>query len=123
MPVIDIKTLPTPDAVDRGAVMRQVITALSDAISTPAERIFAGWTFYESQADGLEVTTEFQRSTHPPIVAVDMFQGRTKEQKVNALRAIADVLKKELDFAGHPFVHIRDIPNAQVTTGGNVIDR
>jgi len=123
MPYVDIKTLPLPSDIDRAKIMRDLIQALAEAISTPAARIFAGWTTYDLHADGLNVEASFQRESHPPIVSIDMFEGRTKAQKVEALEAIAALLRRELDFLGHPFVYIRDIANAHITTGGRVVDK
>lgn len=123
VPIINIQTLPVPAGVNTEVVMQAVIKGLSSAIGTPEERIFAGWSYYQLQADGLNVKSKFQAASHPPIVSIDLLEGRTKEQKVDALKAVASALKEHLDFDGNPFVHIRDIANAHVMTGGNVIDK
>lgn len=122
MPVIQIQTLETPDTIDKGTVLKGVITKLSAAIDTPENRIFASWQTSDCMVDQMTASTSFRADTHPPLVRIDMFTGRTPEKKKKALQEIAAYIKEQLDFAGNPFVYIYDIQNGHVMTGGNVIE-
>ncbi|MCA9583200.1 MAG: tautomerase family protein [Myxococcales bacterium] len=121
MPFIHVQTVPTSGSVDREAVLLDVVRALSEVIGTPPEKIHAGWSHFAVQSHGLEAGSAFRPDARPPIVTVDMFQNRTKEQKAASLRAIAAVLKEKLDLTTDPFVIVRDIPDGQVISRGEVI--
>ena len=123
MSVVQVSTLPIDEKYNKGEILKKLITELSAAIETPEERIFGTWNTNDVQVDRMQMSTEWSSDSHPPIVRIDMFEGRSKEKKARALEAVTAALKESLDFAGNPFVYIFDISNGQVHTGGKVIQK
>jgi hypothetical protein len=123
MPMITVNTLPLDAGVDKGSILKKLVSALAAAIDAPEEKIFAGWNTYDSFVDSMDAKTNFSSSSHPPIVKIDLFEGREETKKDKALNAITATIKTELDFAGNPFVYMTDIMSGHINTGGKIIKK
>ena len=123
MPVINVQTLPLDSSINKGEILKKLVSSLSAAIDTPEERIFAQWQTTDVFVDSMEPKSQWCNSSHPPVVKIDMFEGRDETKKDKALDSIVSTIKQELDFAGNPFVFISDIANGHVHTGGKIIKK
>ncbi len=125
MPIVEIEALPRP-GVDIEAVLRTLCVELAQELDQPAHTVWAVWRPLEAGAfaEGDDAPGEQPRDTHPPLVRVIGFEGRTPKQVEGILECVAGVLSRELGLGeGNVFVVFEEARSGRAFTGGAVVSR
>jgi hypothetical protein len=122
MPIVEIQALPQP-AVDTGAVLRAVCVELAAEMGVPAHGVWATWRPLEAgaYAEGDDAPDVQPHGTHPPLVRVIGFKGRTPDQVEGIIECVARVLGRELGLGDNVFVVYEEGRSGRVFTGGSVV--
>jgi phenylpyruvate tautomerase PptA (4-oxalocrotonate tautomerase family) len=122
MPIVEIQALPQA-GVDTSAVLRAVCVELASEMGVPARGVWATWRPLEAgaYAEGDDAPEAQPRDTHPPLVRVIGFKGRTPEQVEGIIECIARVLGRELGLGDNVFVVFEEGRSGRVFTGGAVV--
>ena len=123
MPVVEIRALPQRDGIDIGAVLTAVTTALAAVLNEEPSGTWATWEEIASAryAEGSDTPLSQPRDTHPPLVRVTAFEGRSPELVAAMLDTVAGTLTRELDLdPGNAFVRYDEARSGRLFTGGEV---
>ena len=123
MPVVEIRALPQRDGIDIGAVLTAVTTALAALLNEEPSGTWATWEEIASAryAEGSDTPLSQPRDTHPPLVRVTAFEGRSPELVAAMLDTVAGTLTRELDLdPGNAFVRYDEARSGRLFTGGEV---
>ncbi|QDU69665.1 hypothetical protein [Engelhardtia mirabilis] len=123
MPLIEIKSLPPADPLDRSAVLARVNRAVADAAGLPIVAVWSVWTELEPgcYVEGERAASEQPTGTHPPIVRIVAYEGRRNDTVVAMLEAVAQVLGDALcDGEPNVFATYEEARSGRVFTGGRV---
>ena len=126
MPVVSIRALPQPRAVDVQAVVARVAGALAEVVGGPPSGTWATWEELapRSYAEADDTPAEQPRATHPPLVSIRAFEGRSPELVERMLVAVAETLAAELGLEpGNVFVTYDEVQSGRVYDGGRVVKR
>lgn len=124
MPVVQIRALPQPESVDIAAALSAVATELAALLGVEPAGTWATWeTIQPGQyAEGSDVPTTQPRHTHPPLVTLTAFEGRSAELVEQMLTCVAETLARELGLGeGNVFVTYAEAQSGRVYTGGRVL--
>ena len=125
MPVVEVRALPQPDDVVQ-RVLAAVTQRVADALGEEPRGTWATWDEIPAgrYSEGDAAADEQPRSTHPPLVRIVAFEGRTDEQVAAMLEAAADAVAEELALEpGNVFAVYDEARSGRIFTGGNVIRR
>ncbi len=122
MPIVQIEALPQAPGVDveraLGAICDEVATRLGEEPSGT----WATFRTLEHYLEGRDEPDVQPRSTHPPLVRVIAFEGRSSEQIAELLRCVASVLAAEFQLEeGNVFVVYEEARAGRLYTGGDVV--
>ena len=122
MPIVEIQALPQP-GVDTSAALRSVCVELAAAIDQPAHTVWGVWRPLEAggYAEGDDAPDNQPRDTHPPLVRVIGFEGRTPKQVEGILECVARVLGRELGIGDNVFVVFEEGHSGRVFDGGAIV--
>ncbi len=126
MPVIQIHALPQKADADISKTLKRLTTELAPIMGVKTSSVWATWNpIAPGQFAEGETTADRQPdSTHPPIVNLIAFEGRTPETIETALTRIAEILAAELKLApGNAFITYTEAGSGRVFTGGKVRKR
>jgi hypothetical protein len=96
VPVVRIRALRQPAAVDVPAVLGRVSLALSDLLGERPDGTWATWETIDSYAEGERAPDEQPRATHPPLVSLLASEGRLPALVEQMLVCVAETLAREL---------------------------
>jgi hypothetical protein len=125
VPVVAIRALPQP-GIDIGAVLAAVTSELAALIGEDPRDVWATWDeIPQGQfAEGADVPATQPRSTHPPLVELAAFEGRSPELVARMLELVAEVLARELGLEpGNVFVRYVEDRGGRLYSGGSVVGR
>ncbi|MSP91023.1 MAG: hypothetical protein EXR79_04340 [Myxococcales bacterium] len=123
MPVLTLRTLPLPADVPPPRVLAALVAAVAPCLGVDAARVFA---VHQPLAPGSFVQGSSAAAlqpagTHPPLLDIAAYAGRSDAQIRAALEAAAAVLCAELRLEpGNAFVTYTEIGRGRVFTGGSV---
>ena len=123
MPVVEIRALPQRDGVDIGVVLTAVTQALAALLNEEPSGTWATWEEIAPAryAEGGDTPLSQPRETHPPLVRVTAFEGRSPELVAAMLDTVAGTLTRELDLdPGNAFVRYEEARSGRLFTGGEV---
>ena len=126
MPVVRISALPQPDGVDVEGALRAVTRELAALEGGPAQHYWATWDEIPPgrYAEGDEAPALQPPGTHPPLVRLLAFEGRSEERVAALLTTVADVLARELRLEpGNVFVLHEEGRSGRVYDGGEIVRR
>lgn len=120
MPVVTLRTLPLPAATVE-PMLPALAAAVAPSLGVPADRVFAVHQTLTAFADGDRLATAHGQGTHPPLIDIAAFAGRSDAQIESALRAAAAVVTAALGVEpDNAFVTYTEIARGRVLTGGAV---
>lgn len=120
MPVVTLRTLPLPAATVE-PMLPALAAAVAPCLGVPADRVFAVHQVLTAFAEGDRLVGEHRPHTHPPLVDIAAFAGRTEAQIEAALRAAGQVVTAALGVdPDNAFVTYTEIGRGRVLTGGMV---
>ena len=123
MPVIEINALPQKEGVDIPKVIGQVATSVAEIAGVPEHAVFCTWNeirpgFYK---EGPNTAERQPDGTHPPIVRLTMFEGRTQQTIEQAIEKISAVLQDGLGMgSANAFISYYEAKSGQIFTGGKL---
>lgn len=123
MPVIHVQALPQADSVEVPAVLTRLVQAVAPIMGVPPERVWATWTPLEAghYVEGTKAGVNQPHASHPPIVRLSAYAGRSPETIRQALTTMADVLCQDLHLeSGNVFAHYEEIPAGRIYVSGQV---
>lgn len=124
MPVVRIRALQQPESVAIAAALSAVATELAELLGEEPQGTWATWETIQPghYAEGSDVPTTQPRHTHPPLVTVTAFEGRSDELVGRMLTCVAKTLVRELGLGeGNVFVTYDEAHSGGIYTGGRVI--
>ena len=124
MPLLDVAALPQPDHVDLGTVEAALIHAVAAELDEEPSGTWVVWRALEPgrYAESGNAPALQPASTHPPLVRVIAYEGRSPEIVARVLVAVAETLVRELGLAaGNAFVMWDELHAGRVYTGGRVL--
>ena len=123
MPVLTVRALPQPAGVDVAAVARRLGRELPPIMGVPPHGVFVTWQTVEPglYSEG-ETPAEVQpRDTHPPLVELAAYTGRSPETIEKALLTIVEVLVDGLGLGdGNAFVRYTELQAGRIYSGGRI---
>lgn len=124
MPIVQIVALRQPAGVDVDGASRGVARAVGAVLGEDPSGTWVTWQtlapggYHEGDADA---PSEQPHATHPPIVRVLAFEGRTDELVGRILTVVAATVVAELGLApGNVFVSWDEVRAGRVHTGGEL---
>lgn len=123
MPILHIKALPQQPGVNLTLVMKKVCLELAAVMNLPPRQVWGTWqTLDAGQYVEGEVEAALQpHSTHPPLVELIAFEGRSPEVIEAMLNCVAQTLGRELKIErGNVFITYREARSGRTFTGGEI---
>ncbi len=123
MPVIQIKSLPQDNGIDTRVILKKICCRVADDLKVPKHQVWGTWEILASgnYVEGDSAPPLQPKATHPPIVNVIAFEGRSQNQINGMLRVIADELCQELKMnSGNAFITFTEAHSGRVYTGGEL---
>ena len=123
MPVVKIHALQQRTHVDVSAVIATFSQRVADAMGCPARQLWTVWVTVEPRhyAEGDIRCNEQPRSTHPPVVEIVAYPGRSPEVIRAAVETAANTLCEQLELEpGTVFVTYTELTPGRVFTGGAI---
>jgi phenylpyruvate tautomerase PptA (4-oxalocrotonate tautomerase family) len=126
MPIIRISALPPRNPTDVSNVLGAVCDAVARAANMPAHHIWATWNELKPghfvEAD--KPADTIGEATHPPLVEVIAYEGKSADAIEKILTAVADTLVAELQLApGNVFITYTEARANKTYTGGKIRGR
>lgn len=126
MPVLEVRALPQQPGVDPHGALRRVCNALAAALGERPEGTWGTWVELPAgaYAEGGNAPALQPHDTHPPIVRLFAFEGKSPEVIERMLTVVADTLADALQVGpGNVFVIYDEGRSGRVYSGGNVIKK
>ncbi|MBI4727286.1 hypothetical protein HY768_08730 [candidate division TA06 bacterium] len=124
MPIIEIKALPQKEEVDTAEALKTICVRLADKMGIEPKQVWATWT---TIAPGSYIEGEAQAkaqpyATHPPLVNMMAFEGKSDSEIETAMLTIAEELAKHLQIdPENIFIKYDETKSGRVFTGGATI--
>lgn len=126
MPVLEIRALPQKPGVDTQAALKRACTALAETLGERPEGTWGTWVELPpgSYTEGGNAPSVQPASTHPPIVRLFAFEGKSPEAIERMLTVVAETLASALNVEpGNVFVIYDEGRSGRVHAGGHVIKK
>jgi phenylpyruvate tautomerase PptA (4-oxalocrotonate tautomerase family) len=122
MPVIQIRALPQREGVDVKKALAALCAAVAEVYGCESAHVWATWQCIEPgrYVEGGSGAGLQPEDTHPPIVDILCFEGRSPELIESLLERAAEVLSRELGIPGNVFITYTEARSGRVFTGGGV---
>jgi phenylpyruvate tautomerase PptA (4-oxalocrotonate tautomerase family) len=124
MPVVRIRALPQPPGIDVAAVLAAVTRELAAVLEEEPRGTWATWDELAPgrYSEGGDAPGRQPRDTHPPLVSLVAFEGRSDELVERMLTCVAYTLARALGLeAGNVFVTYEEARAGRIYTGGTVL--
>jgi phenylpyruvate tautomerase PptA (4-oxalocrotonate tautomerase family) len=124
MPVLEVTALPQAAGVDTAAAAAALTHAVAAELDEDSAGTWVVWRTLDAgaYAEGGDAPATQPPATHPPLVQVVAYEGRTPELVERVLVAVADTLVRELGLApGNVFVRWAEATAGRLYTGGRVV--
>jgi hypothetical protein len=123
MPVIDIRALPQASDADVPAALSNACLAVAAAAGIKPTAVFATWTTINPGCfvEGGKPADIQPKATHPPIVTLTAFEGRTPEMVEKMIMGAVNALTTHLKLApGNVFLTYTEAKSGMIHTGGQI---
>ena len=124
MPIVQVTALRQRVGVDIGATARAIVLAVSGELGEDPSEVWITWQtldpggYREGEDDA---PSEQPAGTHPPIVRVNAFAGRSPEVVARVLSAVAGTVVRELGLEpGNAFVVWDEQVAGRLHSGGEM---
>lgn len=124
MPIVHVLALPQPPQIDVGEAVAALARSTAEALGEPASGVWVTWQTLDPglYSEGGDAPATQPRPTHPPIVRILAFEGRSPELVELVLEAVGEAVVRELHLEqGNAFVHWESLQAGTVYTGGQVV--
>jgi phenylpyruvate tautomerase PptA (4-oxalocrotonate tautomerase family) len=121
MPLIEITALPPRSGADASRALKNAAWELSKVLGVPLEKVRAVWVSLAPghYAEGGSVPDASQSDSHPPIVRIGCFEGRSPEVIEKAIKIVVDSVCRDLKLApGNAFVYYDEFSKGRLFASG-----
>jgi phenylpyruvate tautomerase PptA (4-oxalocrotonate tautomerase family) len=125
MPIVEIRALPQKPSADVPYVLERVCTELAAAVGIPEKQIWATWEVIEERhyVEGRNDMPDQPPTTHPPLVRILAYQGRSEDTIRTMLETVARSVTDALGLEeGNAFVVYEELKAGRVYSAGDVLD-
>ena len=123
MPVVEIRALPQPEDVVEHALVA-VTARVAQALGEEPQGTWATWETIEANryAEADDIAEAQAPDTHPPLVRITAYEGRSAKQIEAMLAAAAESLATALGLEpGNVFAVYEEARSGRIYTGGRVV--
>lgn len=124
MPIVEVTALRQRVGVDLAVVSRAIVLAVSRELEEDASGTWVTWVTLAPGAyrEGVgDAPLEQPPATHPPLVRVNAFEGRSPDVVARVLSAVAGTVVRELGLEpGNVFVSWHELRAGHLHTGGGM---
>lgn len=121
MPVIQIRALPQKSGVDKDQVLKTLCAEVAHCMQIPVQKVWANWETLEHYTEGNSAVLQQPESTHPPIVQLILFEGRSVALIEKVLESIASTLCNVLKLQpGNIYIFYTEAKAGLLHTGGKI---
>jgi phenylpyruvate tautomerase PptA (4-oxalocrotonate tautomerase family) len=122
MPVVRIQALPQADGVDIDAALAAVCRDVATLLGEEPRGTWATWQTLDHYVEGDDARATQPHDTHPPLVSVTAYEGRSAELVADIVRCVATTLAREFGLdPGNVFVTYDEAHAGRLFTGGDVV--
>ena len=125
MPVIEIKALAQRVPIDVAQVMSGLCIDVAKVYGCSPGQVWATWTWIEPghYVEGDQKAMVQPEDTHPPIVNITAFEGKSETEIKTVLKCISDSLSGGLNLDGNLFITYTEARSGRVFAGGSVLKK
>ncbi|MEK7483746.1 MAG: hypothetical protein AABZ60_05370 [Planctomycetota bacterium] len=121
MPIIQIRALPQKSGIDIPHVLQTSCVEVANVMQIPVHHIWANWETLQNYVEGDRSVSIQPESTHPPIVQLIMFEGRSVALIEKIMETIATTLCNTLHLqAGNVYILYTEAKAGLIHTGGKI---
>jgi phenylpyruvate tautomerase PptA (4-oxalocrotonate tautomerase family) len=125
MPVVQVTALRQRVGIELGHVSREIVLAVSRELDSDPADTWVTWQTLDPGAyregEGEPPPPEQPPATHPPLIRVSAFEGRSPDLVARVLSAVAGTVVRELGLEpGNVFVVWDELEAGRVHTGGSM---
>jgi phenylpyruvate tautomerase PptA (4-oxalocrotonate tautomerase family) len=123
VPVVEIRALPQPDDIVEGA-LAAVTARVAQALGEDPQGTWATWETIEPNryAEAHDIADAQAPDTHPPLIRVTAYEGRSGKQIEAMLTAAAEAVATALGLEpGNVFAVYEEARSGRIYTGGRVV--
>ena len=123
MPIIRIRALQQNKNIDVEAILKKLCCGVADAVDFPKHQIWASWEelLPGHYVEGDNGADKQPPQTHPPLVEILAFAGRSQEFIETILKTTADILAQELELHSNVFVTYVEAQSGRVFDGEKIV--
>ncbi|MGE0527900.1 MAG: GNAT family N-acetyltransferase [Bdellovibrionales bacterium] len=123
MPVLHIRALPQADPVKVRSALTGTCLAVAKTYGCKPEQVWATWEEIRPglYAEGENAADRQPDSSHPPIVELIGFEGKSSQEIENILVVAGQTLSKALEIPGNIFITYREALSGRVIAGNGII--
>ncbi|MEZ4741038.1 MAG: hypothetical protein R3B45_01080 [Bdellovibrionota bacterium] len=123
MPLIEINALPQDKKVNISNIVTCMTAKISEVLDIPRQAIYCTWNTLETDcyAHGEHLKNLQPENSHPPIVNLTMYEGRSPDLIEKTITAIAEELKiglNQKDF--NAFITYHEAKSGTIFVGGRI---
>lgn len=126
MPVVEVRSLPLRSGVDVSLTLKKLNSVIAQIVGVPERSVWSTWQCLatEHYFEGSISVTEQPLASHPPLVKITLFEGRSAEVIERTLVAMAEVIVEGFKIeAGNVFISVHEARSGQLYTGGKIRKR
>lgn len=126
MPIFHVLALPQNAEVDPTAVLKDLCRGLAEHFEVDERQVWGTWNGLppDRYVEGTRDEATQPHGTHPPLVRIMAFEGRSEAQIEGALARTAEILGDRLGIdPGNVFVHFEELRSGRVLAGGKVLKK
>ena len=124
MPIIEVQALPQKPGVDRRGALTTVCLGVAARFNLPPHAVWGTWHEIApgDYVEGDKAPYVQPASTHPPIVRLFAFEGRSQKYIERMIKLVADILSSQLRMEkGNVFVLFTEGKSGRVYSGGGIV--
>ncbi len=126
MPVIEISALPPSEAIHIPSLIGKLACTVAGVLGIPETSVWCTWHDLRPGyfTEGSNTATRQPQATHPPIVHLTMFEGRSPELIERVITTIAAEVQAGLSLpTANVFITYHEARSGQLFAGGRLRTR
>lgn len=126
MPIFHVLALPQNADVNPTAVLKDLCRGLAEHLGVDERQVWGTWDGLPAgrYVEGGRDEDTQPHGTHPPLVRIMAFEGRSDAQIEGVLTRAAEILGDRLGIdPGNVFVHYEELRSGRVLAGGKVLKK
>ncbi len=123
MPILNIRALPQKDPGKIQDALKKTCVAISEVYGCKPEQVWATWEDIKPgmYVEGNNPEDEQPEHTHPPIVTLTCFEGKSPGEVENILTVASTTLSESLGIGNNIFLTYHEAKSGQVIAGNGIV--